>query len=458
MIKMKRTVYIVSLGCAKNLVDSELILGALVSEHWRIVEDPNLASVVMVNTCGFIQSAVEESIEEILQLVDIKTRYPEKKLVVVGCLVQRYTSQLLETLPEVDLFIGTEGVSIIAQLLDELIVGPVTRRIEVPDRILLGSTSPRLLTTPPFRSWLKITEGCDNCCTYCLIPSIRGGLRSRSIEDLVCEAQILESKGVKELSLIAQDLTAFGMDNCSSPQLHLLVEKLLVGTTIPWLRLLYLHPAGIDERLLNLMAEFPRIMPYLDIPIQHVNNRILSAMNRRYTVEDLERLIDRIRASLPEIALRTTLLVGFPGETESDILQLEEFLLQYRFDHVGIFAYSNEEGCASENFPEQCSEEEKIARRDHLLHVQSGISAEKQKKYIGRIEPVLVEGMSSESDLLLEGRTRFQAPDVDGCVYIVDGVASPGDIVNVSITEAHVYDLVGVIAEDSSFDQDSGKV
>jgi ribosomal protein S12 methylthiotransferase len=204
------------------------------------------------------------------------------------------------------------------------------------------------------------------------------------------------------------------------------------------------------------MVEYPRLLPYLDIPIQHVNTRILSLMNRRYTAEDLARLINRIRGKIPEIALRTTLLVGFPGETESDILQLEKFLLQYRFDHVGIFSYSNEEGCASENFAGQCSEEEKTARREYLLQVQSGISAEIQKKYLGRVEPVLIEGMSGESDLLLEGRTRFQAPDVDGCVYIVDGVAGPGDIVNVNITEAHVYDLVGVIAGDGSLGPEAG--
>ena len=448
----------VSLGCAKNLVDSELILGALVRHNWSIVEDPTQASILMVNTCGFIQSAVEEAIEEILELVEIKLRYPDKKLVVVGCLVQRYTSQLLETLPEVDLLVGTEGVRDIVRLLDDLNAGSILTRIEIPDRISIDSTSPRLITTPHFRSWLKITEGCDNRCAYCLIPSIRGGLRSRSIEDLVCEAQVLESNGVKELSLIAQDLTAFGIDSCGNPQLHLLLEQLLVGTSIPWLRLLYLYPTGIDERLLDLMAKHPRILPYLDIPVQHVSSRILSAMNRRYTAEDLAGLIDRIRKKIPDIALRTTLLVGFPGETESDIMQLEEFLLQYRFDHVGIFAYSNEEGCASENFAGQCTEEEKKARREYLLQVQSGISLELQKKYIGRIEPVLIEGLSGESDLLLEGRMRFQAPDVDGCVYIVDGFANPGDIVNVNITEAHVYDLVGVIAEDGSFGPETGNV
>lgn len=460
MSKMKRNVYMVSLGCAKNLVDSELLLGALVRAHWRIVEDPIQAHVLMVNTCGFIQSAVEEAIEEILELAEIKLRYSEKKLVVVGCLVQRYTSQLLETLPEVDLFVGTEGTSDIVQLLADLFADrPVLRRIEIPARTHIDHTSPRLITTPHFRSWLKITEGCDNRCAYCLIPSIRGELRSRGIQDLVCEAQILESKGVKELSLIAQDLTAFGMDTSGSSQLHLLLEQLLVGTSIPWFRLLYLHPAGIDERLLNLMAEYSRILPYLDIPIQHVSTRILTAMKRRYTAENLARLINRIREKIPEIALRTTLLVGFPGETENDVLQLEKFLQRYRFDHVGIFAYSNEEGCASENFAGQCSEEEKAARREYLLQVQSGISEEMQKKYIGRIEPVLVEGISGESELLIEGRTRFQAPDVDGCVYIVDGVANPGDIVNVNITEAHIYDLVGVIAEDGSLGPETtGKV
>ena len=442
---MQRTVYMVSLGCAKNLVDSEVILGALVQAGWQIVEDASIAQILLVNTCGFIQSAVEEAVEEILELAKMKAGFPGKKLVVVGCLVQRYKDQLLSELPEVDLFIGTEGGKDMAGYFEALLGGRPSSRIAIPARQVADSTQPRLLTTPHFRSSLKITEGCNNRCAYCMIPAIRGRLRSRGMADLVHEAIMLQDKGVQELSLIAQDLTAYGTERDKKENLRSLLEQLLAATTIPWLRLMYLYPSGVDDNLLDIMANEPRVVPYLDIPIQHASTRLLAAMNRRYSEDDLYNLVDKIRSRLPAIALRTTLLVGFPGEQEADILLLERFLRRTRFDHVGIFAYSNEEGCASEYFPDQCSDHEKEARRRHLLSVQADISAQVQLKYIGRVEPVLVEGLSGESDLLLEGRTRFQAPEVDGCVFIVDGEANPGDIVQVHITEAHVYDLVGEI-------------
>jgi len=442
---MQRTVYMVSLGCAKNLVDSEVILGALVQAGWQVVEDAAAAQILLVNTCGFIQSAVEEAVEEILELAKMKAGFPGKKLVVVGCLVQRYKDQLLSELPEVDLFIGTEGGKDMAGYFEALLGGRPSTRIAIPARQVPDSTQPRLLTTPHFRSSLKITEGCDNRCAYCMIPAIRGRLRSRGMADLVHEAIMLQDKGVQELSLIAQDLTAYGSERDKNENLRSLLEQLLAATTIPWLRLMYLYPSRVDDDLLDIMADEPRLVPYLDIPIQHASTRLLAAMNRRYSEDDLYHLVDKIRSRLPAIALRTTLLVGFPGEQEADILLLERFLRQTRFDHVGVFAYSNEEGCASEHFPDQCSDQEKEARRRHLLSVQADISAQVQQKYVGRVEPVLVEGLSGESDLLLEGRTRFQAPEVDGCVFIVDGEANPGDIVQVHITEAHVYDLVGEI-------------
>ncbi len=442
---MQRTVYMVSLGCAKNLVDSEVILGTVVQAGWKIVEDASLAQILLINTCGFIQSAVEEAVDEILQLAKVKAEFPEKKLVVVGCLVQRYKDQLLDELPEVDLFIGTEGGKDMAGYFEALLRCRPSARMEIPSSHVPDSTYPRILTTPHFRSSLKITEGCNNRCAYCMIPAIRGRLRSRSTADLVQEALILQDMGVKELSLIAQDLTAYGTERGKKENLRALLEQLLAATTIPWLRLMYLYPIEIDDGLLDIMVEEPRIVPYLDIPIQHASTSVLAAMNRRYTREDLYNLVGRIRSRLPAIALRTTLLVGFPGEKEADVLLLERFLREMRFDHVGIFAYSNEEGCASEHFPEQCPEQEKDARRQHLLNVQADISAQVLQNYIGRVEPVLIEGLSSETELLLEGRTRFQAPEVDGCVFIVDGEATPGDIVQVHITEAHIYDLVGEI-------------
>jgi len=394
---------LISLGCAKNLVDSEVMLGSMMENGWTHVESPDDADLLLLNTCGFIQSAVEEAIEEILQLGLIKERFPDKKIVVTGCLVQRYKEKLGEDLPEVDLFIGTEGVADIAGLIMPLFQGEVETRVILPQRFLMDSSLPRIVSTPHSRAWLKITEGCSNRCAYCMIPSIRGGLRSRDIDDLVRESVGLEEQGVKELSLIAQDSTAYGNDLDSGTNIVSLLEGLLARTAIPWIRLLYLYPSGITDHLLQLMADNSRIVPYLDIPFQHVNDRVLRKMNRRYSSDDLYSLVPRIRDYLPEIALRTTFLVGFPGETEEEFLEIETFLRRNQIDHVGVFAYANEEGCPSEEFEGQLPEDEKRKRCDHLLELQVDFSREIQKKYIGRVEPVLVEGFSRETDLLLEG-------------------------------------------------------
>ncbi len=437
--------HLVSLGCAKNLVDSEVILGSMTAGGWQFADDPENADVLIINTCGFIQAAVEEAISEIFELVKIKERLPDKCLVVVGCLVQRYKEMLVEDLPEVDLFVGTEGACEIAALIERLNTGDLTQRIILPDRYLMTNETPRVLSTPTFRAWLKITEGCNNRCSYCMIPMIRGELRSRTIEDLVREAKKLENLGVKELSLIAQDSTVYGQDLGNMTSLENLVRQLLEQTTIPWLRLMYLYPTGVTDELLELMAMNERVVPYLDIPMQHVNDGILQAMNRRYTGEQLLRVIERIRSRVPDIAIRTTFLVGFPGESEKAFMEIEDFLRKVRLDHVGVFSYANEEGAPSEKFANQVPEKIKKKRVDYLLAVQAELSTEIQKKYIGRVEQVLVEGLSSETDLLLQGRTRGQAPEVDGCVLINDGIAKPGDIVSVAITDAQVYDLVGGI-------------
>ncbi len=437
--------HLVSLGCPKNLVDSELMFGLLEQAGWVFEENPQQASMLLINTCGFIQSAVEEAIEEILELTLLKEEDPAKLLVVTGCMVQRYRDELVQELPEVDLFIGTDGCHQIVTLVEAVRTGNLPHKVALPERFLMDSTMPRRISTPFYRSWLKITEGCNNRCSYCLIPSIRGDLRSRPIADLVKETSRLEQQGVRELSLIAQDLTAYGNDLESSVHLTALLKALLAESSIPWLRLMYLYPSGIDEELLSLMAEQPRIVPYLDVPFQHVSDTVLKRMNRPYTGDFLYELIARIRSYLPEVALRSTFMVGFPGETDADIRQLEQFLRKTRLDHVGIFAYANEAGCPSENFPHQCSDTDKQERLDFIVSVQAEVSAENLKRYVGRVEPVLVEGVSRETDLLLEGRTRFQAPDIDGCVYITDGEAKPGDIVQVRISEAQVYDLVGEI-------------
>ncbi len=441
------TFHLVSLGCAKNLVDSEVMLGLLQEEGWQMVEDPAEASVLLVNTCGFIQPAVEEAIEVILEMSGYKKDDHSKFLVVTGCLVQRYKDDLQAELKEVDLFVGTEGVGDIVHLLESLHKGTQQKKMYLPDRFLMDASYARILSTPFFRSSVKITEGCNNRCTYCMIPSIRGDLRSREINDVVRELKQFEANSVQEISLIAQDLTAYGNDLGGDTTLLMLLSHILQETRIPWIRLMYLYPSGVGDELLALMQEEERILPYMDIPFQHVSDTILKKMHRRYGYADLCKFIDRIRDAVPDIALRTTMMVGFPGETEDDIVQLEGFLKEYRIDHVGVFSYTNEEGALSEFFEAQCSEEIKKERMQRILELQAGISKEILQKYIGQTVPVLVEGLSRETDLLLEGRTVYQAPDIDGCVYINDGIANPGDIVQVRITEAQIYDLVGGIVK-----------
>jgi len=441
-----KKLHLVSLGCAKNLVDSEMMLGILELDGYEVMEDPAEAELLLVNTCGFIRPAVEEAVDEILRLAEYKKTNPTKKLVVTGCLVQRYGTELQRELPEVDLFVGIDDEERIFDLIASLDEksGVVLQR---PSRFILNSSMPRRLSTPPFRSYLKITEGCDNRCTYCMIPSIRGDLRSRPIMDLVTEARALAEAGVRELTLIAQDLTAYGSDLGPETNLVTLLKALLTETDIPWLRLLYLYPVSTSTELLQLMADHPRILPYLDIPFQHVSDPVLKKMGRRYGQQDLEHLIRQIRSYLPDCALRTTMLIGFPGETEQNFAELLDCLQRWQLDHVGVFPFEAEDGSMAANFADKVPEEEKQHRFQRVMELQAKISTNKLQRYVGREEQVLVEGLSKETDLLLEGRTRYQAPDIDGCVYINEGTANPGDIARVRITEAHIYDLVGGIID-----------
>ncbi len=444
ILAMNKKIYLVSLGCPKNLIDSEVMLGHLHLNGFQVSQNAEEADILLINTCGFIQSAVEESIDEILQLARLKDDDPAKLLVVSGCLVQRYGLDLAEELPEVDIFIGTDSFRNIIRELGGI---KQPQRLILPEpRYIMSSSTPRLISTPPHRAYLKISEGCQNCCTFCLIPQLRGSLRSRQVDDIVREAQKLEAQGVRELTLVAQDLTAYGLDlGRDYPDLTMLMKKILAGCAIPWIRLLYLYPARLSPELLQLMADDPRLLPYLDIPLQHVSPTILKAMNRPFNPAHIHDVIDRVRAIVPQAAIRTTLMVGFPGETENDVKQLENFLQDKQLDHVGIFAYADEEGCAAAGLPGQCRQETKEERLGRLMELQAGISLKKQQKMIGKTEQVLVEGISAETDLLLEGRTRFQAPEIDGRVYITHGRCNAGDLVNVRIAEAFVYDLAGEI-------------
>ncbi|OIP50735.1 MAG: 30S ribosomal protein S12 methylthiotransferase RimO [Deltaproteobacteria bacterium CG23_combo_of_CG06-09_8_20_14_all_60_8] len=440
---MRKKLFLLSLGCPKNLVDSEVMLGQLEQAGYCVVETPEAADLLLVNTCGFIRPAVEESIDEILALAEIKKTDPGKRLVVTGCLVQRYGDKLREELPEVDLFIGTDGFQEIAALVDRPPAGLLLQR---EPAFLMHSTTARRISTPSHRAYLKITEGCANRCSYCMIPALRGELRSRLPQDVVAEAQNLGQAGVQELTLVAQDLTAYGLDlGSDGPRLTSLLRLLLASCRIPWLRLLYLHPGRVDDHLLDLLLAEPRIVPYLDIPLQHVSSRLLRRMNRPYDKARIETMLHAVRNRPAHVALRTTFMVGFPGETETEVEEIADFLRLHCFDHVGIFPFSPEEGTPAAEMDEQVEDEEKEARRDHLMAVQADIALANNEKFIGRVEPVLVEGLSRESDLLVEGRTRYQAPEVDGCVYITAGQCQAGDIVPVRLTEAHPYDLVGEI-------------
>ncbi len=443
---MAKRVFIQSLGCPKNLVDSEVISGTLQAAGYLGVAEPELADILLVNTCGFITPAVEEGIDAILALAALKKNKVGRKLVVAGCMFQRNGEELRRELPLEDLFLGVDEIANVAARLAELETGAPVAETQGTPGYLMDCRTPRLLSTPPFRSYLKITEGCSNRCSYCLIPRLRGPLRSRPLADLVQEAQLLAASGTRELTLVAQDLTAYGLDlGPRSARLTDLLRALLKETEIPWLRLLYLYPMRLNDELLQLVAAEPRVLPYFDIPLQHVNDRLLKAMNRPYTRKSVEVLLSRIRGLLPEAAVRTTFMVRFPGETESEVAELAGFMSVQKLNNVGNFCNSNEEECAAAKLPGQVEEEVKSARRDRLMGLQAEISLAHNRQLVDTIQPVLVEGVSEESDLLLEGRTRFQAPEIDGVVYITAGNCKSGEIVEVRITEAHHYDLVGEI-------------
>ncbi|MCW5212384.1 30S ribosomal protein S12 methylthiotransferase RimO [Desulfobulbus sp. TB] len=451
---VQKKMHLTSLGCPKNLVDSEMMLGLLELKNYITVEDPAEAELLLINTCGFIRPAVEEAVDKILELAEYKQDDPTKKLVVTGCMVQRYGKELQKELPEVDFFVGIDEEKNISSLLTENTKNTDKRPdtpllfLHQPSTFLADSHVPRRLATPFFRSYLKITEGCNNRCTYCMIPAIRGDLRSRPVQDLLVEAKSLEQRGVKELALIAQDLTAYGDDfgaGDKKDNLVTLLRQLLAKTDIPWFRLLYLYPSLVSAELLELMAEQPRILPYLDIPFQHVSDPVLQRMGRRYGQQELEQLISMIRQIVPNCALRTTMMVGFPGETEDDVQKLLDCLQRWQIDHLGVFSYEAEQGSVAADFSGQVDKEIGEERFARVMALQAEISTQQLKQYVGNKEPVLVEGVSQETDLLLEGRTRYQAPDIDGCVLINDGTARPGDILTVEITEAHTYDMVGRI-------------
>lgn len=444
MTQEKKKIYLVSLGCAKNLVDSENMLGLIASSNYPIVSDINKADIVIINTCGFIQSAVEESIDTILATVERKKRGDIDKVFVTGCFVQRYGYKLMREIPEVDGWLGTGEIMRIIELIDSAENTSTPFFIRKPD-FLADHETPRIQTANFYSSYLKIAEGCSHKCSYCGIPAIRGPLRSRTIDSLVSEAKKMRDRGVKEVNLIAQDTTMYGADLNNDVNVERLLKELLLIEGIEWIRLLYSHPYEVSNTLLALMENEGKIAPYLDIPFQHVNSHILKLMGREIKDEAPGEFIERVRSIKRSLSLRTTMMVGFPGETDEMFEELINFIRDVEFDNLGTFIYSPEPGTAAARLKNEPDSDVAEERRNEIMKLQADISLKKNREMVGKAVPVLIEGVSSETDLLLTGRTSKMAPDVDGRVLINRGNGEVGQILKVKISEAHTYDLVGEI-------------
>ncbi len=440
----KKRIFLISLGCAKNLVDSENMLGLLMEKGWDLAPSLEEAQIAIVNTCGFIKPAVEECIDTILELSDRKLAGDLEKIVVAGCFVQRYGYKLREEMPEVDGWLGTGEIKRIPDLLDHLDRRPPVFYINRPE-FIADHNVPRAQTTPFYSAYLKIAEGCSHRCSFCSIPIIRGRFRSREAGSLVTEAKGMAERGVKEINLVAQDTTMYGRDLSPGACLEDLLERLLGIRGLEWIRILYSHPMGISERLLDIIEANERVCPYLDIPLQHVNSDILKAMGRGYYGESPMELIRRIKSRSRPIGIRTSLMVGFPGETDDAFGELYDFVETAEFDHLGTFIYSPERGTRAarlKGMPDPAISNERL---NAIMTLQKKISLRKNMGLVDRIIPVLIEGESSETELLLTGRTAQMAPDVDGQVLINEGSGTVGEIMQVLIHEAHPYDLVGEI-------------
>ena len=440
-----KKVYLVSLGCPKNLVDSEFVLGMLAERGAEYTDDPAEARIIVVNTCSFIQSAVEEAVETILDLAEYKRNGSAETLAVIGCLPERFGDDLAASLPEVDFFWGAGGLERIPELLLSGRASPPLKDRPEPGFAPI-TPGPRLRSAPAHLAYLKISDGCSNACTYCLIPRLRGRLHSRPLPVLLNEAAALAASGVKELILVAQDTTAYGRDLGTGDNLAGLLAGLARIAGLEWLRVMYAYPTGLTDELLEVMASQPKVAPYLDLPLQHASPQVLQRMGRRGR-RDLLKLVRRIRNRVPGITLRTTFMVGFPGETDDDFQRLMDFTTEARFERMGVFKFSAEEGAKASAFPDQVPQRIKENRRRKLMALQRRISREANQAMIGRIVPVLVEGVSSETELLLTGRTGGMAPEIDGRVLINKGTAAAGEIRPVKITETHDYDLVGEVID-----------
>jgi ribosomal protein S12 methylthiotransferase len=439
----QKALYMATLGCPKNRVDSEVMLGTLGARGYTLVERPEDASVIVVNTCAFIGPAKQESVDTILELAEYKKSGRCNTLVVTGCLSQRYGPELAKEMPEVDHFLGTGAY---VQIGDLLAAEAAPRQVIPDPHYVHDSRTPKVNSSPKWTAYLKISEGCDNACAFCIIPTLRGAQRSRPIDDLVAEARTLAASGVRELNLVAQDLTAYGHDLAGRPQLHQLLEA-LCAVDVRWIRLHYAYPRVFPDALIEVMAREPKIAKYLDMPLQHASDRLLRSMRRGRDSAFLVALLAKLRARIPGLTFRTSLIAGLPGETEEDFELLKEFVRTQRFERMGCFQYSDEEGTAAFDFPDKVTQKVIERRWREVMAIQKRINREQNRALIGKRLEVLVEGPSPESEHLLVGRHEGQAPDIDGVVYINDGFGYPGELVVVEVTEAHDYDLVGRVVD-----------
>ncbi len=441
--------FCVSLGCDKNLVDTERMLGLLGSEGYEFTDDETEADVILINTCCFIGDAKEESVNAILEMADLKQNGCCKALIVTGCMAQRYKDEILDEIPEVDAVIGTASYDEIANVIDRVLKGERTECFKDINSTPHVDAS-RIVTTAGHYGYLKIAEGCDKHCTYCIIPSLRGSYRSVPIEDLLKEAGELASRGVKELILVAQETTLYGVDLYGRKMLPELLSGLCKIDGIRWIRLLYCYPEEITDDLIETIKDEEKICDYLDIPIQHASDDILKRMGRRTTQKELRDEIAHIRHEIPDIILRTTLISGFPGETDEDHEILMDFVDEMEFDRLGVFAYSQEEDTPAASFPDQIPEDLKESRRDEIMQLQQEIAFEKSQSMKGRILDVMIEGKLTDEDVYV-GRTYMDAPDVDGLIFVnTDQDLMTGDFVTVEVTGASDYDLIGEISDESS--------
>ena len=444
---------LISLGCPKNLVDSEVMLGIIEKYHIEITNDPEAAEIIIVNTCGFIESAKQESIDTILSMAAYKTEGCCRYLIVTGCLAQRYAQELFQDMPEVDAIVGTNVYKDIAQVIERVMQGQRVLHLSETDfeKINLEGLQgnernlpdPRKLTTPSYMAYLKIAEGCDNFCSFCAIPLIRGRYTSKPYEQIMAEARELVERGVKELIVIAQDTTRYGQDLYGKLRLAELLHDLNALPGLKWIRVLYSYPNTFTDELIEAYATLPKVCHYVDLPLQHASDRLLHAMRRRDKLSETEKLLKKLRERIPDIVIRTTFIVGFPGETEEDFAILKEFVTEQKFENAGVFQYSQEENTVAATLPEQIPEETKQERYDELMAIQAGVSEDVHRSMEDRELEVVVEGYESEEENLVAARSYREAPDIDGSIFVENAPGlNPGDFIRVRIEQGFAYEVV----------------